>query len=120
MEKKLLNSGHNVIARYLSSRKQPTNKPNIDNGQEPPWVLATLIARVGASYRKEGAMMFVSPSGERIGVLSGGCLETDIVHKARKASHLGEAVIIEYDSLEILVENCILTANLLEVSKKQN
>jgi hypothetical protein len=27
---------------------------------------------------------------------------------------------IEYDSLEVLVENCILEANLLEVSKKQN
>jgi xanthine/CO dehydrogenase XdhC/CoxF family maturation factor len=99
MEKKRLNSGHNVIARYLNVRKETSNN-NKDNGQENPWVLATLIARVGASYRKEGAMMFVSPLGERIGVLSGGCLETDIVHKANKTSQLGKATIIVYDSLE--------------------
>ena len=102
-----MNSGHNVIARYLKSREKSYNELRGEasnkrqaNGQENPWVLATLIARVGASYRKEGAMMFVSPSGERIGVLSGGCLETDIVHKAHKVSQLGKVTIIEYDSLE--------------------
>jgi len=90
-----LNSGHNVISRYLEAR-------NNDEGgsDEGLWVLATLIARVGSSYRKEGAMMFISPTGERIGVLSGGCLESDIIQKAYRSSYTGEVSLIEYDSLE--------------------
>jgi len=90
-----LNSGHNIISRYLEARNS-----NDESSSERLWVLATLIARVGSSYRKEGAMMFVSPSGERIGVLSGGCLESDIVQQAYRVSYTGEAKIIEYDSLE--------------------
>jgi len=90
-----LNSGHNVISRYLEARNSDAT-----DSDERLWVLATLIARVGSSYRKEGAMMFVSPSGERIGVLSGGCLESDIVQQAYRVSYTGEVKIIEYDSLE--------------------
>jgi len=90
-----LNSGHNVISRYLDA----WNNDEKSSG-DGLWVLATLIARVGSSYRKEGAMMFISPSGERIGVLSGGCLESDIVHKAYKTSYTGEVKLIEYDALE--------------------
>jgi len=62
--------------------------------------MATLINKVGSSYRKEGALMFVSPSGKTIGALSGGCLEKDIVHQAHRVSVTKKASIIEYDSLE--------------------
>lgn len=44
--------------------------------------------------------MFVSPSGERIGVLSGGCLESDIVQQASRTAYTGEIKKITYDSLE--------------------
>ncbi|WP_339671452.1 XdhC family protein [Dasania marina] len=94
-----MNSGHNVISKYLKSKNESSNNRK-DNARENLWVLATLIARVGSSYRKEGAMLFVSSLGECIGVLSGGCLEADIVHKAYKTSCIGETTIIEYDSLK--------------------
>ncbi|ARN75737.1 XdhC family protein [Oceanicoccus sagamiensis] len=61
-------------------------------------MLATLIKKTGSSYRKEGAMMFIAPSGETIGALSGGCLEKDIVHQAHRLSFSDSSTVIEYDS----------------------
>lgn len=90
-----MNDSHIVIARYLSAAEQAS--PVDANGL---WVLATLIEKIGSSYRKEGAMMFIAPSGKTIGALSGGCLEKDIVHQAHRVSVTNTPAIIEYDSLE--------------------
>lgn len=45
-------------------------------------VLATVVRTEGSSYRVPGARMLLSQSGERVGSISGGCLEADIVRKA--------------------------------------
>lgn len=41
--------------------------------------LATIMAVEGSAYRREGTMMFISESGIEVGLLSGGCLEEDIM-----------------------------------------
>lgn len=48
------------------------------------WVLATISGTDGSAYRKSGAMMLVNDMGQQLGLLSGGCLEADIVRQARK------------------------------------
>jgi xanthine/CO dehydrogenase XdhC/CoxF family maturation factor len=45
--------------------------------------LATLVHVQGSSYRKPGARMLVSSSGERAGTISGGCLEAEVSRKIR-------------------------------------
>ncbi len=47
-----------------------------------PAVLATVVRTEGSSYRVPGARMLLAQSGERVGSISGGCLEADIVKKA--------------------------------------
>ncbi len=89
-----MNDAHNLFARYLKATGSSVTQTGA------PWVIATLIAREGSSYRKEGAMMFVSPIGERIGVLSGGCLEDDIIHQAYRVSATGKPKVVHYDSLD--------------------
>lgn len=45
-------------------------------------VLATIIRVEGSAYRREGACMLLQEDGTRIGLLSGGCLETDLAERA--------------------------------------
>lgn len=44
--------------------------------------LATVVHVEGSSYRKPGARMLVTSSGERAGTISGGCLEAEVSRKA--------------------------------------
>ncbi len=45
--------------------------------------LATIVRTEGSTYRKAGAQMLVGRTGPAIGLLSGGCLEDEIVRAAR-------------------------------------
>jgi len=46
------------------------------------YVLATVIAVEGSSYRKPGACMLVTQDGRRAGAVSGGCLEAEVARRA--------------------------------------
>ena len=61
------------------------------------WVLATIIATEGSSYRKPGAMMFINSLGQYFGLLSGGCLEADIMQKSRQCLDDGHNRVVVYD-----------------------
>ena len=64
------------------------------------WVLATIIQTDGSSYRKAGAMMLINDLGQYFGLLSGGCLESDIMRQARRCWDNQQNRIIEYDMRE--------------------
>jgi xanthine dehydrogenase accessory factor len=64
------------------------------------WVLATIINTAGSSYRKAGAMMMINDLGQYFGMLSGGCLESDIMRQARRCWEDGHNRIIKYDMRE--------------------
>jgi xanthine dehydrogenase accessory factor len=64
------------------------------------WVLATIIETDGSSYRKAGAMMLINDMGQYFGLLSGGCLESDIMRQARRCWDNQQNRIIEYDMRE--------------------
>ncbi|GAC14864.1 XdhC family protein [Aliiglaciecola lipolytica] len=64
------------------------------------WVLATIFETQGSSYRKPGAHMLINDLGEYHGLLSGGCLESDIMLQSRKCWDNGQGRIVEYDMTE--------------------
>jgi len=46
------------------------------------YILATVVAVEGASYRKPGALMLLAQDGRRAGTVSGGCLEAQVASRA--------------------------------------
>lgn len=62
-----------------------------------PLVLATVAQTIGSTYRKAGAQMLIAHDGNAAGLLSGGCLEADLMERARAVLDTGQALIVEYD-----------------------
>jgi xanthine dehydrogenase accessory factor len=62
-----------------------------------PLVLATIVATSGSTYRKPGARMLIDKDGAACGLLSGGCLEADLLERASAVIAQGEAQLVEYD-----------------------
>jgi len=61
------------------------------------WVLASIIETQRSAYRKAGAMMLINSLGKSYGLLSGGCLEADLMRQAQKCWHKGTSVTVCYD-----------------------
>ncbi|RYG65522.1 XdhC/CoxI family protein [bacterium] len=62
-----------------------------------PAILATVVATRGSTYRKPGARMLITEDRWLAGSISGGCLESDIVHTAWERTKDGPAI-VEYDA----------------------
>ena len=56
------------------------------------YVLATVVAVEGSSYRKPGAHMLLAQDGRRAGTVSGGCLEAEVARRAWWLTSSGPAV----------------------------
>ena len=61
-------------------------------------VLATLATAEGSSYRRPGARLLVKADGVRIGSISGGCLEEDVIARATRVLATGQAETVVYDT----------------------
>jgi xanthine/CO dehydrogenase XdhC/CoxF family maturation factor len=59
--------------------------------------LATVVGTSGSTYRKPGARMLIDADGTACGLLSGGCLETDLLERSRSVIDTGLAQLVEYD-----------------------
>jgi xanthine dehydrogenase accessory factor len=62
---------------------------------QAPTVLATLVQVKGSSYRRPGARMLMDPEGIRMGVLSGGCLETDLACRVADILEQGGSQVVK-------------------------
>lgn len=60
--------------------------------------LATVVHVEGSSYRRPGARMLVTETGEITGAISGGCLEGDALRKAMLAIQQQTNKIVTYDT----------------------
>lgn len=60
-------------------------------------VLVTITATKGSTYRKPGAMMLIAPDDAYAGLISGGCLEGDLLQHARGVFDEGGAKRVVYD-----------------------
>lgn len=67
------------------------------HAQSSHLVLAVVTATEGSTYRKPGAMMLIGPGGDFAGLVSGGCLEGDLVERAGVVTASGEPMRVEYD-----------------------
>jgi xanthine/CO dehydrogenase XdhC/CoxF family maturation factor len=67
---------------------------------ETDWVLGTIYKTEGSAYRKAGAMMLINGFGQQFGLLSGGCLEADIMRRARAVMHTQQAALVVYDATD--------------------
>jgi len=63
------------------------------------YVLATIVATRGSTYRKMGTMMLVDEAGVCTGLLSGGCLEADISLHAAQVLEEKKSRLLNYDLL---------------------
>jgi xanthine dehydrogenase accessory factor len=63
------------------------------------YVLATVVAVEGSSYRRPGARMLLTQDGRRAGTVSGGCLEAEVAKRAWWLSSDG-TVVERYSTLE--------------------
>jgi xanthine/CO dehydrogenase XdhC/CoxF family maturation factor len=75
-----------AIVRALTAR----------DGRE--WALATLVSIQGSSYRRPGARLLMGSDGTRIGSISGGCLEEDVLARARRVAASGVPEAVVYDT----------------------
>jgi xanthine/CO dehydrogenase XdhC/CoxF family maturation factor len=64
---------------------------------EDSLVLVTIIGTEGSTYRKPGAMMLISRDDSFEGMISGGCLEGDLLHHAAEVFNSGQAKFVTYD-----------------------
>jgi xanthine dehydrogenase accessory factor len=64
------------------------------------WALATVVNKEGSSYRSPGSIMMVNSLGQSFGLVSGGCLEADIVRRAKQVFYSANATYAEYDLRE--------------------
>jgi xanthine/CO dehydrogenase XdhC/CoxF family maturation factor len=60
-------------------------------------VLATIIETQGSTYQKAGAKMLISKDGEWLGLLNGGCFESDLLERAGSVFASGQPVTVFYD-----------------------
>ncbi|TVY02193.1 XdhC family protein [Cohnella terricola] len=60
-------------------------------------VLATIIHVEGSAYRKEGTSMLFLENGTQIGVLSAGCLESDLAARVPELLASGDSRVFAYD-----------------------
>jgi xanthine dehydrogenase accessory factor len=61
-------------------------------------ILATVVDVVGSGYRRPGARMLIDRNGFGIGTVSGGCLEADVLERAKKVLESNEPAVITYDT----------------------
>ena len=61
-------------------------------------ILATVVDVQGSGYRRAGARMLIDANGYSIGTVSGGCLEADVLERAKQVLQTGEPTVITYDT----------------------
>jgi len=61
-------------------------------------VLASVVHVEGSTYRRPGARMLVLPDDRMVSLLSGGCLEGDLLEHARAVRASGQPRLVHYDS----------------------
>jgi len=68
------------------------------NANDQQWTCATVVTKSGSGYRLPGAMMLISPWGRSYGLVSGGCLESDVIRRAQKVWQMNQADYTVYDT----------------------
>lgn len=65
--------------------------------------IATVVRVFGSAYRREGAKMLIDEDENMTGMISGGCLESDVAEVAKQVIQSGKPILKMYDMDEDLV-----------------
>ncbi len=60
-------------------------------------VMATVVHLEGSSYRKPGVRMLIDANGNKVGAVSGGCVENEIIKRAASVFETEQSKVITYD-----------------------
>lgn len=60
-------------------------------------VLATVVNTSGSTYRRPGARLLLTSTGHTAGMVSGGCLEQDVLERAKQVLASDEPLLVTYD-----------------------
>jgi xanthine dehydrogenase accessory factor len=72
---------------------------HLQSGATYPASLATLVRVEGSSYRRAGARLLLKHAGRRLGSISGGCLEEDLLVRLRARTFTASAPeVVVYDT----------------------
>jgi xanthine dehydrogenase accessory factor len=82
---------YDILSEWRRGRCQ-LNRPG------ESYALATLVRVQGSSYRRPGARMLIWPDGKTVGSLSAGCLEEEVVLRAREVFETGETALMSFDT----------------------
>lgn len=63
-----------------------------------PLALATVVAANGSSYRRPGARMLIDGTGESAGGVSAGCIEGEVIARAREVLRTGGPQLMTFDT----------------------
>ena len=85
---RILDSSLTELCRYFEGAR----------ARDEPLAVATTIHTEGSTYRKAGARVLISPGGKASGMLSGGCLEADLLERAKRVLSNGRAERVLYDT----------------------
>lgn len=80
-----MNSRH-LVDRFAAARERRESL-----------VLVTVYETLGSTYSKAGARMLILPDGRSQGLVSGGCLESDLAERARGVLTANRAATVTYD-----------------------
>jgi xanthine dehydrogenase accessory factor len=61
--------------------------------------LATVVHTSGSVYRRSGARLLITEAGRCVGVISGGCLENDVIEQAQSVLATGNPKFVVYDAI---------------------
>jgi xanthine dehydrogenase accessory factor len=61
-------------------------------------ILVTVVDVKGSSYRLPGARMLISQNDEFFGMISGGCLEADLLERTKQLRQLNKPFVLLYDT----------------------
>src|SRR5580765_3867574 len=73
-------------------------------------ILATVVDVQGSGYRLPGAHMLMLADGETFGTVSGGCLEADVLERAKRVLESGRSEVFTYDTTTD--ENSVFSLNM--------
>lgn len=85
-----------------------TNVARLADGEKA--ILATVIDVRGSGYRLPGARMLMLANGDTFGTVSGGCLEADVLERAKKVLSADKAEVFTYDTTGD--ENSVFSMNM--------
>ncbi|MBW4582586.1 MAG: XdhC family protein [Tildeniella nuda ZEHNDER 1965/U140] len=61
--------------------------------------IATVVKTMGSVYRRPGARMLLTETGQMVGAISGGCLESDVFERAKPLLlQSSKSILVQYDT----------------------